>query len=96
MTTTPNTIRVEAASIGTAGNLQRALLEQLDTSGPVRLEIGTLERIDTATLQLLAAFIRELTSASRAVEWAARSEVLEQAARSLGLTAALALPAAQG
>jgi ABC-type transporter Mla MlaB component len=96
MTTTPNTIRVEAASIGTAGNLQRALIEQLEGSGPVRLEVGTLERIDTATLQLLAAFIRELTAASRAVEWAARSEVLEQAARSLGLTAALALPVAQG
>jgi ABC-type transporter Mla MlaB component len=93
MTTTSNTVRVETGSIGTSGDLQRALIEQLDGSGTVRVEVGALERIDTTTLQLLAAFVRDLGAASRTVEWATRSEVLERAAQSLGLTAALALPA---
>lgn len=93
MTTLPNTIRIEAASIGTSAELLRTLVGELDGSGPVRLEVGPLERIDTATLQLLAAFVRDLGTAARPVEWVSRSDVLERAARSLGLADALALPA---
>ncbi|MEJ1961832.1 MAG: STAS domain-containing protein [Gammaproteobacteria bacterium] len=84
-------LRLENASIRECVELKRTLVERLDASGPVNIHAGSIERIDAATLQLLAAFVRELGSASRPVKWISRSEVLDCAARSLGLAAALAL-----
>jgi ABC-type transporter Mla MlaB component len=57
----------------------------------VRIEAGGMERIDTAALQLIAAFVRDMRAASRTVEWGARSEALDQAIHALGLEAALGL-----
>lgn len=53
----------------------------------------TMDRIDTATLQLLAACVRDVRAHGRAVEWVGCSPVLRRAARALGMEDAVELPA---
>ena len=48
----------EALQIGMLSELKERLLIVLDAGGPVRLVLSELERIDTASLQLLLAFVR--------------------------------------
>jgi len=57
----------------------------------VQIDGSGVERIDTATLQLLAAFVRDLRTDGRSVEWGECSTVLRRAANSLGLESALGL-----
>ena len=78
-------------TIRTITTLQTELAERLDESGPVQIDGTTVDRIDTAGLQLLAAFVRDLRADARGVEWVGCSEALKKAARSLGLGAALGL-----
>jgi ABC-type transporter Mla MlaB component len=65
------------------------LLEQDE----VVLDAGNLQRIDTATVQLLCAFVRDRAKANRKVTWAGESATLRDAARLLGVTEMLALAA---
>ena len=51
-----------------------------------------VDRVDTAGLQLLAAFVRDLRAEARTVEWVGCSDALNKAAQALGLHAALCLP----
>ncbi|WP_426700459.1 STAS domain-containing protein [Rhodanobacter sp. Col0626] len=71
---------------------------QAELSGP--LEIGAVvldgqqvERIDTAVLQLLMLFRRELVARGGTLAWRGASDVLNEAASLLGLTKILELPA---
>ncbi len=57
----------------------------------MQIDGGGVERIDTATLQLLAAFVRDMRAEARAVEWIECSPALRRAAGSLGLESALSL-----
>jgi anti-anti-sigma regulatory factor len=84
-------LRLGSTSLRNVTAFQAELAERLDESGTVRIDAGAVERIDTATLQLLAAFVRDLRVDARAVEWVACSTVLRRAARSLGLAGALDL-----
>ena len=77
-----------------SGSRERDMLKSdlkrvLTRSAPVTVDAGALVRCDAATLQLLAAFVRERAATNRTVVWQALPESLEQAARRLGLTAAL-------
>lgn len=65
-----------------------ALLEHKET---VTLDAGAVERVDTAALQLLAAFVRDRHLAGRAVEWCAASSALVSAVQLLGMDAMLSL-----
>jgi ABC-type transporter Mla MlaB component len=67
------------------------LAERLDDSGTVQIDGAAVDRVDTAGLQLLAAFIRDLQAQLRAVEWIGCSAALRRAANSLGLAVALGL-----
>ena len=58
------------------------------------LEASGVERVDTAALQLRAAFPRDAQTRGRQVAWAGVSASLRDAAERLGLTKTLALPAA--
>jgi phospholipid transport system transporter-binding protein len=82
---------LSSPSIRTAAILQAQLAERLDESGTVRIDGSAVDRIDTASLQLLAAFVRELRADARAVEWVGCSSGLWRAADILGLVAALGL-----
>ncbi len=85
-------LRLESSAIRIAAALQTELVARLDESGPVTIDGGSVERVDTATLQLLAAFVRELHEASRAVVWSACSPTLRRASKTLGLESSLRLP----
>lgn len=84
-------VRLGSMTIRNVTTFQSELAQRLDESGPVRIDGGGVERIDTATLQLLAAFVRDMRTDGRAVEWVECSAALRSAASSLGLESALSL-----
>jgi len=73
--------------------LKIRLAELLDHPQPVTLDIGGLQRIDTAALQVVAAFVRERQAQGRSVEWRGTAFALTSAACLLGMTPILGLPA---
>jgi ABC-type transporter Mla MlaB component len=76
-----------------ATTLKESLAGLLDEPQPVTLDITALQRIDTAGLQVLTAFIRERAGHGRTVEWQGTAPALTSAAQLMGLTALLRLPA---
>jgi phospholipid transport system transporter-binding protein len=60
---------------------------------PVALEIAGLERIDTAGLQVIAAFLRDRNERGLRIEWHGTSAPLASAAQLLGLAWLFRLPA---
>jgi phospholipid transport system transporter-binding protein len=79
-----------------ADSLKTALVHRLAEPRCVTLEVCSLQRIDTAGLQLLAAFVRDRRTAGRRVEWRGRAPVLDAAAGLLGLRSMLELPGEGG
>jgi ABC-type transporter Mla MlaB component len=94
-TAAPRTSLVLAAEclVSGASTLKESLASLLDEPQPITLDITALQRIDTAGLQVLTAFIRERTAHGRTVEWRGISPALRSAAHLLGLTSLLELPA---
>lgn len=89
--------RVDMAAdcrIADVGQLHRQLRVALDASQIV-LDGSTVDRVDTAALQLLVVFQREAQKRGRQVSWAGVSAPLHDAASQLGLAQTLALPAKQ-
>jgi ABC-type transporter Mla MlaB component len=89
-------LRLGSTSLRDVTAFQAVLAERLDDSGTVQIDASGVERIDTATLQLLAAFVRDLRGDARLVEWTGCSAALRRAAHALGLTSALELAADPG
>jgi ABC-type transporter Mla MlaB component len=83
-------------TVADADALKSALASRLDEAGPVTLDVSALQRIDTAGVQLLAAFVRDRRTAGRAVAWGGRAAALETAAELLGLHHMLELPGEAG
>jgi ABC-type transporter Mla MlaB component len=79
--------------VAEATSLKERLAALLDEPQPVTLDVTALQRIDTAGLQVITAFVRERAGAGRAVEWQGSAPVLATAAQLLGLTSLLKLPA---
>lgn len=75
-----------------AAALKVSLCAVVNADEPVVLDAGSVERIDTATIQLLCAFVRERVERSQAVVWQGTSAALLEAARLLGVQTLLALP----
>jgi ABC-type transporter Mla MlaB component len=78
-------------TIRDAAQLLGQLMLRLEHSAPVYIDAARVERIDTAALQLLGAFLSERRARRRAVVWLECSESMLRAAGALGLTGALAL-----
>ena len=78
-------------TIRTITSLQTELAERLDESGPLQIDGTAVDRVDTAGLQLLAAFVRDLRAEARPVEWIGCCDALKKAAQALGLHTALGL-----
>ena len=89
--TTNRPLRLGSTTLRDVTALQAELADRLDESGPVQIDASAVQRVDTATLQLLAAFVRDLRADARLVEWTECSAALRRAAHSLGLTSALDL-----
>ena len=76
--------------------LKHALCALAAHPAPVVLDAAAVQRVDTAALQLLAAFVRDRRLAGRAVCWQTPSAALETAARLLGMSSMLQLDGAGG
>lgn len=73
--------------------LKAELLGALN-AGAIVLDGGQVERVDTAALQLLVVFRRELDARGGTLAWHGASVALNEAAGLLGLAQLLNLPAA--
>jgi ABC-type transporter Mla MlaB component len=78
-------------TVAEADALKSQLARRLQQSEPVIVDVSALQRIDTAGLQLLAAFVRDRRTAGRALEWRGRASALDAAAGLLGLNDMLEL-----
>mgnify|MGYP002712207445 CR=1 FL=1 len=72
----------------------KAQLQEVLHKGEVVLDVNALERVDTAALQLLVLFRRELERQGGTLGWCGENAVLSEAASLLGLEQSLNLPAA--
>lgn len=79
-------------SVKDAAALKSSLCRLADENGEVTVDAGNVERVDTSTMQLLCAFVWERAAQGRKVVWAGNSQVLQEAARLLGVQKLLALP----
>jgi ABC-type transporter Mla MlaB component len=79
--------------VSQASSLKESLAGLLDEPLPVTLDATALQRIDTAGLQLITAFVRDRAGHGRTVEWQGTTPVLTTAAQLLGLTSLIKLPA---
>lgn len=75
-----------------AAGLKDSLCAVVDEPSSVTIDVRALERIDTAILQLLYAFVRDRAARNLAVEWLGARPALIDAASLLGVHALLKLP----
>jgi anti-anti-sigma regulatory factor len=78
-------------TVAEADTLKSELAHRLGESGTITIDVTALQRIDTAGLQLLAAFVRDRRTVGRTVAWRGRAPALEAAAGLLGLNGMLEL-----
>lgn len=72
-------------SVKDAGALKNSLCGVAGEPACVTLDIGGVERIDTATMQLLCAFVRDRTARALSIAWRGESPALQEAVRLLGV-----------
>lgn len=81
----------KSLGIREAADLRARLLAAIE-AGPVVIDGGSIERADSAGLQLLVSLERSLSSRGELLSYRAVSQPLLDAARILGLSAACRLP----
>jgi len=69
--------------------LKSALLTLEDATRTVMLDVRAVERVDTAALQLLCAFVRDRRTRGRRTEWSGNASTFTEAVEILGLSQAL-------
>ena len=82
-------------TVADAGTLKTGLAKLLDEAQTVAVDIGAVQRIDTAGLQILTAFVLDRMVQDRDVEWVGQAPALTAAATLLGLNSILKLPTAE-
>lgn len=83
-------------SVKDAAALKISLSALVQEDTAVTLDTSAVERIDTATMQLLCAFVRDRSVRNQRVTWLGESQVLHDAARLLGVRALLGFEEAKG
>jgi len=83
-------------SVKDAAALKISLSAIVQESAAVTLDTSAVERIDTATMQLLCAFVRDRSGRNQPVTWLGASQALQDAARLLGVRALLGFDEAKG
>src|SRR5262245_41244337 len=89
----PMIVLASNCNVKDATELKQTLGLHLDEAAPVTLDVGSVERVDTSTLQVLCAFVRDRRAQQRQVEWLGDTGVVRDAARLLGVESMLSLPA---
>ena len=77
--------------IASAPELRTSLLKRLSDARNVQIDASAVQRIDTANLQVLAAFARDRRAEGLALEWLGVPNCLAEAATLLDLTNTLGL-----
>jgi phospholipid transport system transporter-binding protein len=80
--------------VDTADALKQELLRRLDQASPLSIDASHVGAIDTASLQLLAAFARDRRAAGHEVRWVGVPSAFADTARLLDLASMLGLPSA--
>ena len=88
----PFALPMECA-IASAPSLRKRLLKRLSDRANVQIDASAVQRIDTASLQVLAAFARDRRAAGLEVEWLGVPASLTEVAQVLDLTSVLGLAA---
>ena len=88
----PTIVLASNCNVKDAGELKQSLCHYLDVVAPVALDVGKVERVDTSTMQVLCAFVRDRSAQQRKVEWLGDAGVLRDAARLLGVEEMMSLP----
>jgi phospholipid transport system transporter-binding protein len=65
--------------------MKQELLNMKDIAAAVTIEIAAVKRIETANLQVIAAFVRDRRIAGLTVTWSGASDAMSQAVKLLGL-----------
>ena len=73
--------------------LRDALVDLVSDPLPVTLDVRAVERVDTAAMQVLCAFVRDRKAAGRAVSWLGCPESFVEAVRLLGMCQTLGIAA---
>jgi len=81
--------------IETCADLKQRLSGHLQHPAPLQLDGNAIERVHTASLQLLCALFRTRQRAGLETQWVDASAILREAAHLLGLSAVLGLPSAR-
>lgn len=84
-----------SCTVKDAAALKQSLSSLIDTQAQVVIDASAVERVDTAIVQLLVAFVRDRLAADREVSWHAPSKALLEASRLLGVQDLLSLPRAE-
>ena len=79
-------------TVAASAALKSGLLEVLREPTSLALDIAAVQRIDTAGIQLIAAFVRERQSLGLQIEWRGAAPAFSSAAHLLGVAAVLGLP----
>ena len=82
-------------TIREAPALKARLAKLLGHTGAIALDASRIERIDTACLQLLTAFVRARHAQSRGISWRGATAVFTDSAHLLGLAGFLGTQAPQ-
>jgi ABC-type transporter Mla MlaB component len=85
-------VLASSCAVKDAAVLKQSLCQHLQAEAEVAIDVGSVERIDTSTMQLLCAFVRDRAARHAKVEWIGDSRALREAVRLLGVEAMLALP----
>jgi len=74
-------------------SLQQGLLAIQEHAEPVTLDVGALQRVDTATMQLILTFILDRATAERSVKISGSSPAWDEAVNTLGFSRLLLVAA---
>ena len=85
-----------SCTVKDAADLKDLLCSHLDSPDCVVLDVASVERIDTAALQLLCAFVRDRQARGCMVQWQGNSPALHEASDLLAVRGVLGLAAPVG
>lgn len=87
----PIVVLAANCSVKDAAALKSSLCAWSNHGDAVTLDVSAVERVDTATMQLLCAFVRDRSGRKQSVAWRGESAALQDAVRLLGVGALLGL-----
>lgn len=83
-------------SVKDAATLKTSLCAVAEEITAVTLDASAVERVDTATMQLLCAFVRDRSARNQSIVWRGKSQAMNDAVRLLGVHELLGFAQANG